>query len=196
MPSTIARPCSSAARPFSSTTQATDVPADLERAGGHASGGGAQAVGVERLAAEAHGAHTRGGEPAVRVQERDASFLPAELSGVDELGQTALDQPVQPLRGSGERDGILNGEDEDVGLDPSGWRLDDVDLHERRRMLSENRSNGGAPFEGSALRRRHPIQRGRESAASPSPPSPHPPLRGRIPLPIEALLLGGLPRAG
>ena len=121
---------------------------------------------------------------------------PCSSPGVDEPGQPALDQPVEPLRGAGQRHGVANGEDEDVGLDPSGGRLDDVDLHERGGMLSESGANERAPFEGSAPRRRAPdTERARERSFTLSPqPAPSPPRANTSPL--EALLLGGLPRAG
>ena len=65
------------------------------------------------------------------------ALVSPELAGLEQPSQSALDEPVEALRGSGKLRGFVYGKGEDVGFDPSRRRLDDVDLHERGGMVSE-----------------------------------------------------------
>jgi hypothetical protein len=87
------------------------------------------------------------------VEERDAAALALELAVLEQAGQAALDELVELARRRGQRDGIPNRKDEDVGLDPRGRRLDDLDLHRRARMVSERLENVPRMGDWGPLRR-------------------------------------------
>ena len=58
-------------------------PADVEGARRHPGCRRAEPVGVQRAAAEPYGAHPRGGQPAVGVQEGDVALLSSELARLE-----------------------------------------------------------------------------------------------------------------
>ena len=142
-PSTIARPCSVGGRPFSSTTQATVVPPTSRvRAATCAAAVRRRSASSARLPRPTAPIRSAATRPSA-CRRVDPALVSPELARLDQPGQPALDQPVETLRGAGELNGVANGEGEDVGLDPPGRRLDDINLHEPGGMLSERR--GGVP---------------------------------------------------
>ena len=73
------------------------------------------------------------------------ALVSPQLAGLEEAGQTTLDQPVEALSGAGQDHWISNGEGENVGLDPPGRRLDDVNLHGPGGIVSEGCGSAPSP---------------------------------------------------
>jgi len=96
----------------------------------------AQAVGIPV------GAHAADGDPVgfeliSRVQEGYSAALALELPVLDQVFDAPVDQPVELLAGRLELDGLRDGEGQDVRGNLRRRCFDDVDLHGRARMLSE-----------------------------------------------------------
>ena len=72
-----------------------------------------------------------------RVQEGDSAALALELPVLDQVLDPPVDQPVELLAGRLELDRLRDGEGQDVRGNLRRRCFDDVDLHGRARMLSE-----------------------------------------------------------
>ena len=110
--------------------------ADLARAPGDRCGRRAQAVGIPVRTHAADGDPV-GFERVSRVQEGDSAALALELPVLDQVFDPPVDQPVELLAGRLELDRLRDGEGQDVRGNLRRRCFDDVDLHGRARMLSE-----------------------------------------------------------
>ena len=110
--------------------------ADLSRAPGDRGGRRAQAVGIPVRTHAADGDPV-GFELVSRVQEGDSAALALELPVLDQVLDPPVDQAVELLAGRLELDRLRDGEGQDVRGNLRRRCFDDVDLHGRARMLSE-----------------------------------------------------------
>ena len=173
--------------------------ADVERPRGHPGGGRPQAVGVERRACRARprrpaarpGGRRRGGGS--RAPRLPSARLPRRV-GSDAPRPAGRDPAAAAASSTGSRTAKAR---TSASTPPGGASTTSIFMSEAGCYRSRAPSCGACPVRGIGARPATPDTEG--SARAPLHPLPTariPPLRGRIPLPIEALLLGGLHRAG
>jgi hypothetical protein len=112
------------------------LPAEIGGAPSDRSGCRPQAVGAA-VAAHAAGGDPVGLEGVSRVEEGDSAALALELPVLDQVSNPPVDQAVELLARRRELNGLRDGKGQDVRGDLRRRGFDDVDLHGRARMLSE-----------------------------------------------------------
>ena len=108
---------------------------DVHGPRGECARSGPQVVDRGPAAADAGGCDPARGHLGLGVEEGHAPSLAGELTVLDQVSQAPVHGPIELLDGIGESDRVRHREGEDVGLDPLGRRLDELDLHPRRRIV-------------------------------------------------------------
>ena len=196
VPSTIARPCSSGVRPFSSTTKATDVPPTSSVRAATLAAAVRRRSPSSSAASQPDRTDTGRRQAPVRVEKGDMALVSPKLARFDQAGEPALDEPVEALRGAREPP-------RGRARQRRGRRLRPLPAAPRRRRsaLARRDAIGEGERAGAVPRSRDRLgvgapdtERARERSFTLSPQSPHLPSAGEYlpskPSSSEGFLVG------